>query len=194
MRIDVMTDIETLGTNADSTIIQIAAIAFDIKTGEEIARFNKVADISKNERPLNVSGSTLQWWTNVNAELFKELLHSGEDSSEDVLLHFYAWLKGLSDDPRNLYLWGNGILFDNKMIQHQFESLGLTYPIFYRNDRDVRTIVELTSHKTGLSEKALRDRYYDENLVAHNAFDDCINQINMVVNCYKELMVSEVAV
>lgn len=38
-RIDIMCDLETLGTKADSTIIQIAAIAFDIYGGKELSFF-----------------------------------------------------------------------------------------------------------------------------------------------------------
>ncbi|EJQ43996.1 hypothetical protein IEQ_04783 [Bacillus cereus BAG6X1-2] len=187
MRLDIMTDIETLGTNSDSTIIQISAIAFDIETGEYHEEFNRVADISKNVNPIQVTGATLQWWSNTNIELYKQLLNSGMGSSEKILLDFNIWLKNLSHQG-DLYLWGNGILFDNKMIQHQFELLGLTYPIFYKNDRDVRTIVDLASKKLGVSEKELKKQFEDENLVHHNAFDDVKYQINLVAGCYKTLI------
>lgn len=189
MRLDVMTDIETLGTNSDSTIIQISAIAFDIKTGEHISKFNQIVDITKNERPLKVTGRTIKWWLNTNKELFAELINSGEHSSEQVLRNFYDWVTGLAPlaQINNVYLWGNGILFDNKMIQHQLESIGLSYPIFFRNDRDLRTLVELTSFKLGIGEKELKSRYEDDSLVAHNAFDDVVYQINLAVGCYKEL-------
>lgn len=187
MRLDIMTDIETLGTNSDSTIVQISAIAFDIETGEYHADFNQIADISKNVNPIKVTGATIQWWTNTNVDLFKELLNGGTESSEQILFDFSRWLEILAGNA-DLYLWGNGILFDNKMIQHQFELLGLKYPIFYKNDRDVRTIVDLASKKLGVSEKELKKQFEDENLVHHNAFDDVKYQINLVVGCYKTLI------
>lgn len=187
MRIDVMVDIETLGTKSDSTIFQISAIAFDIKNGEHISKFNKIADISKNEGyEMSVDGGTLLWWLNTDKELLTKLLNEGEGSSTDLLGEFYNWLVSI-DLLGELYLWGNGILFDNKMIQHQLESIGLKYPISYRNDRDVRTLVDLASVKLGLSNREIRERYYDASLTPHNAFDDVINQINLVVGCYKEL-------
>jgi hypothetical protein len=190
MRLDIMTDIETLGTNSDSTIIQISAIAFDINTGEHIAKFNQIADITKNEKPVNVTADTIIWWLKTNKELFIELLNGGEESSEQVLRNFYSWITSLLplSEINNIYLWGNGILFDNKMIQHQLESVGLIYPIFYRNDRDLRTLVELASVKLGISEKELKERFNDDSLVAHNAFDDVIYQINLATNCYRELI------
>lgn len=189
MRLDIMTDIETLGTDSDSTIIQISAIAFDIRTGEHRARFNQIADISKNKSPLKVTGDTLKWWLKTDKELFTELLNSGTDSSEDVLRNFYRWLIPLNViNERELYLWGNGILFDNKMIQRQLESNGFRYPIYYRNDRDLRTLVELTSFKLGITEDELRAKYRDETLIAHNAYHDVINQITLAVHCFNELV------
>lgn len=186
MRIDVMVDIETLGTKADSTIIQISAIAFDIKTGEHISKFNKIADISKNEDyEMNVTGGTLVWWLNTNKELLTDLLNKGKGSSYELLQRFHSWLDDFSS--MDIHLWGNGILFDNKMIQHQLESIGLDYPIKYKHDRDVRTIVDLTCAKLGVDEKELRNMCYDPGLEPHDAFNDVVNQINLVVNCYKEL-------
>lgn len=187
MRKDIMVDIETLGNKIDSTIIQISAVSFDIHSGKIHETFNEVADISKNESKVNVTGSTLQWWINTNSELFSELLTKGEQSSEDVTRNFHTWLVGIVSDQKDLYLWGNGILFDNAIIRHKFESIGLDYPIFYRNDRDVRTILELASNKLEILERVLRDSIYDKELVAHDAFNDVINQVALVTHCYKVL-------
>jgi hypothetical protein len=182
-----MTDIETLGTNSDSTIIQISAIAFDILTGEHLSAFNQIVDITKNKE-MNVTGSTIKWWLNTNKDLLQELLNRGEYSSEQVLKNFHKWLRGLNSGENEVYLWGNGILFDNKMIQHQLEQIGLDYPIYYKNDRDVRTLVDLTSRKLGITEKELKDRYNDDSLVGHNALDDVKYQIKLVTGCYEILI------
>lgn len=197
-RIDIMVDIETLGTSPDSTVIQIASMAFDIQTGEVKDKFNMIADIEKNELPISATGGTIKWWLNTNADLFKKLLNEGNASSEEVIKYFYNWINKLRQKEMNekkdltllgdLYLWGNGILFDNKIIQHQMKMVGLDYPIFYRNDRDVRTIVDLAGAKSGLSEKELKAKFNDESLVAHNAFDDVIYQIGLVSGCYNMLI------
>ncbi|MGD1416455.1 3'-5' exonuclease [Bacillus stercoris] len=187
-RVDIMVDIETLGKESDSTIIQISAIAFDILTGDHISTFNEIADIEKNEMSLEIDASTLKWWLKTNKELLTNLLNSGWYSSETVLELFGEWLRTQSNDIKNVYLWGNGILFDNKMIQHQMELNGYEYPIFYKNDRDVRTVVDLASVKLGLSEKELKDKLKDNSLVEHNALDDVRYQIRLVVECYKTLI------
>ena len=192
-RIDVMVDIETLGNKTNSTIFQIGAIAFDIRTGKHIDKFNRIADIEENEQQLQVSASTLKWWLKTNKELFEELLNSGGGSSEDIVLEFHTWLVGIQNyyGVDNVYLWGNGILFDNKMLQFHMENLGVHYPIHFRNDRDVRTLLELTSFKTGLSERDIKDAVKDEELVAHNAYDDVVKQINIAHKCYKVLVEDE---
>ncbi len=188
MRRDIMVDIETLGKKSDSTIFQISAISFDINTGEHYEVFNQIADVEKNIFDLKVDGSTLKWWLNTDRNLLTMLLNEGEESSEKILENFYEWLiHQSSNDMKDVYLWGNGILFDNKMIQTQLENLGAGYPIFYKNDRDVRTIVELASMKSGISEKELKDQYNDGLLVAHNALDDVKYQIKLAVGCYSIL-------
>ena len=190
MRIDIMTDIETLGTHSDSQIIQIAACAFNIETGEIISQFNECVDICNGEH-IKVTGNTLSWWLKTNSELLSEIIKVGNETSKSlkqVLTDFdnfiYQW--DLVEN-NEIYLWGNGILFDNKMIQAQMESVGLKYPIFYRNDRDMRTIVDLACKKMGISEKELREGFNDDSLVAHNAFDDVKYQINIVTKCYRIL-------
>lgn len=186
MRTDIMVDIETLGNKTDSTIFQIAAIAFDIKTGATIGSFNKIADIEQNSITYT-TGSTLKWWLNTNKELLTDLLNKGKGSSEQLLIDFHEWLTDAKLNS-DVYLWGNGILFDNKMIQHQFEDAGLEYPIFYKNDRDVRTIVDLAGEKLGISEKELKDKFKNKELVEHDAFDDVKYQIDLVVGCYDLLV------
>lgn len=187
MRKDIMVDIETLGTDSDATVFQISAISFDIETGEYHSIFNKIADVEKN-RELKIDGSTLKWWLNTDKELLTRLLNEGDGSSDELLRDFHKWLISQSEDIKNVYLWGNGILFDNKIIQHQLDSIGLEYPVFYRNDRDVRTIVDITSKKLGLSEKELKSKYDDNSLTKHDAINDVKYQINLVVNCYNELI------
>src|SRR5690606_14064901 len=104
-RVDIMVDIETLGKESDSTITQVSAIAFDILTGDYIDIFNMIADIEKNSEPINVDGSTLKWWMNTNHDLLKELLLSGDKSSEQILREFQRWIKSFyGNNSKNVYL------------------------------------------------------------------------------------------
>lgn len=185
-----MVDIETLGKKVDSTIIQIAAASFNIETGEILNIFNQKADIARNKE-LVVDGDTLKWWLNTDKELLSKILNAGELSSRDVLEEFRNWLVTgvpLGSDLKDLYLWGNGILFDNRMIKYQLEAIGWKYPIYYRNDRDFKTLLDLAAKKLKITEEELKDKLKRIDLVKHDAFDDVRQQISTACECYKVLV------
>ena len=191
-RIDVMVDLETLGTRYDAAIFQIAAASFDIESGVVINDFNAIADLSKLTAEDGViKGDTLKWWLDTDKELFVELLAASEYTPKEMITSFHDWLSSLASSYEDVCLWGNGIIFDNAIIRHKMEGYGLNYPIHYHNDRDVRTIFELAQHKTGLSRYELRDKIYDKSLKAHDAVNDVTNQIKLVSKCYRILTKGE---
>ncbi|SNS22653.1 protein of unknown function [Anaerovirgula multivorans] len=180
-RTDIMVDIETLGNKPDSNIIQLAAATFDIRTGYVGRIFNECANITMNET-MKTTGSTIKWWLNTNKELLQDILNRGSMSSDDLVRCFCRWL---NEQEGAVYLWGDGTLFDNNLIRTQMENLGLKYPINYRNDRDVRTILELAYTKVGKTREQFLARYENNN--AHDAIDDVLHQIEIVTDCYNIL-------
>ena len=187
MRTDIMVDIETLGTKTGATIFQIAAASFDITTGEVKDTVNLTGDIAKYDT-LAVDGSTLKWWLDTDADLLKTLLSGGTLTEKELLTSLLSWMYAQAPDNKDVYLWGNGILFDNVKISDLCAKHDVSYPIFYRNDRDVRTILELASLKSGLTEKELRASVQAENERKHDAFDDVMFQIRLVQKCYEIVM------
>lgn len=192
MRADVMLDIETLGTKEGATIFQIAAVSFDITTGETREEINLIGDIAKFPN-LTVDGSTLKWWLDTDKVLLHELLTTGTLSETELLTQFRDWLvaQSITGDMKDVYLWGNGILFDNVKIQHALNNVGLSYPIRYTNDRDVRTILELASLKSGISLNDIRNSVVSEDEKLHDAYDDVKRQIRLVHKCYGILIGEE---
>lgn len=188
MRIDIMTDIETLGRGDNTTVFQIAACAFDITTGKILNTFNQIANIEKDKN-IPIDGGTLIWWLKTNKTLLTELLDKGNVSQEDMFVNFKDWIEELSDDEANVFLWGNGILFDNKLIQSKMKQYGIEYPIFYRNDRDMRTIVELAALKTGVkTEKEFRTINRGKEYVEHDGLDDVKAQIDVLSKAWNILL------
>lgn len=187
-RVDIMVDIETLGVGSDAFTFQIAACAFDIATGEIINTFNESLDIEQLN-DITVKGATLLWWLKTNKELLYKLLSQGTIPSEEKLFgKMVEWVNQLPGGLTAKFLWGNGILFDNNIIRTHCERYHLTYPIYYRNDRDMRTLLELASIKTGLPELEIKKQFGANDVVAHDAFDDVRNQISIVSACYKLLI------
>lgn len=177
-RIDIMVDLETLGLKQGATIFQIAAAAFDIKTGEIVHTFDKVASIYCTN-DLKIEGGTLEFWLNQNRELFFKLQERANGCPNQLVGDFWRWLTTFTDrEDTDVYLWGNGILNDNAWLQHAFEENGLDYPIFFRNNRDTRTLREVTELKALILDKEFT---YEKVGTLHDAMDDVRSQVNMVV-------------
>ena len=190
-RIDIMVDIETLGKGDNPPVFQIAACAFDITTGEIFDKINILADARTFN---NIEGNTLIWWLNTNSKLLIKLLNDGcgnNNTEKDIIIQFVNWVNKFPDsygiDPCKVYLWGNGILFDNRIISGKCRHYGITYPIAYYSDRDMRTIVELASKKKGFTDDREYRKTVENDGIAHDAFDDVKYQIKVVCQAYKDL-------
>lgn len=181
--IHVMVDLETLGTKEGATIFQIAASVFNMETGELGDSINLIADIEKLD--LIADGSTLKWWLNTNKELLAKLVNEGSISEEHMLDMFGIWIicRSKTKDMKDVYLWGNGILFDNAKIQGLYRKYNRKYPIYYKNDRDVRTLVELACERVGMTEHELKETVPSEG-ESHDALNDVRWQAKLVSKCY----------
>lgn len=171
-RIDIAIDLETLATTNSPIITQIAAVAFDIKTGAILREFNLAIDIESSIKAgLDFSADTLKWWLKQDKEAQEKALF-GEASLKSSLNNFSRWIYAVSENKIGaVYLWGNGILADNTWVKSAYTAVGLQYPIHYRNDRDVRTINELAAIKMNTTVKDIQDRIPNDG-VKHDALSD----------------------
>lgn len=186
----IMVDLETLGKGYRPPILQIAACLFDVETGEIFDTFDHTADIRSLK---NIEGDTLSWWLETDKELLANLVargHSVADGGfpEKELIEMFAnWVKGQANGCP-IYFWGNGILFDNRIIKEKCEQYNLQYPIPYNCDVDMRTIIELAARKTGFeSQKDYRNQFLRSGL-EHDAMSDVLHQVKCVCQAYQDLM------
>ena len=79
-------------------------------------------------------------------------------------------------------VWGNGATFDNVLLRNSYEKTMIACPWRYRNDRDVRTIVEL-GKAVGCTPR------YEIPFegAEHNALDDALHQIKYVSIIWQKL-------
>ena len=175
-RIEVMVDLETLGHDTNTPIIMIAWIVFSFENTDLLQRKIYV----KHDRA-EINLETLQWWLKTDASLLKDILDNGEMNERDALTQFVESIMELKE-TYDVQLWGNGILFDNAIIQGKCQRYGLTYPIDYDKDRDVRTLVDMYITKYGVTKAFLKELFKPTR--EHDAMDDCIAQINMVKHLY----------
>lgn len=170
---DVMLDLETTGRTPGCAIIQIAAVPFNINTGEISTNVFKMAinldHQLKSGKGFTYCPNTYKWWMKENPKLFKELSQSKLKYNQ-VGSEFQSWFKKLekSDDIR---VWGNSNRFDLGIIDGWYrKSIGWKFEPFWNtwNERDVRTIASLDP-----------DIKKNTKFVGtkHNAIDDCKHQI-----------------
>ena len=192
-------DLETLGTSGPNfQVIQYSLLEFNIENGDPIAEYNWYVDIYKNN-DIVANADTLKFWishTDVLLNIFdcckKERFGKPE---EEILRKIFQILHcekhdGVGDDS---FLWGNGILFDNRILYDKCFKYGIEYPIFFRNDQDVRTIFKLTMEKLGMTSRDINDfcsKKYGTG-ITHNAIDDCRHEARVISFCRNSLLSKE---
>jgi hypothetical protein len=136
---DLMIDIETLGNKSGSVILSLAAVEFDLDTGETgvMEFYQKIELQSALDAGLKINASTLQWWMEQKPEALKELF-SGEPNSLEVVLSQFTTFYNMLDNPR---VWGNGARFDLGILEDAYEAIGQNVPWGFRSEMDVRTLV-----------------------------------------------------
>lgn len=181
----VMLDLETMGVSKNAVITRIAAVVFDINTGETSDQFSATINAKSSvQAGLVVDGQTIQWWlqqdANVIQENFIESLQAGLPL-QDVLNLFDQFIKEIKTkhDKRYCLLWGNGASADLTWLSSAYNACHKTTPWEYWNERDVRTLVWMAESVRKCYAK--RDEKFKGS--KHDPLQDCLHQIKYVVKC-----------
>lgn len=184
-RIDVMLDLETLSTKQSANVIQISAVTFDLTNDNfsDIRTFNQCCELS-SER--TTDQDTLAWWNETNHDLLANLLRDGAGCDQLTAVHnFQHWIFELQNEYNMVYVWGNGSTFDNAKIENMCEQYKLKYPVNYKCNMDLRTLIRVAGITTNLGEDYLKDIAFEGD--EHNALDDCKHQIKIAHRCINEM-------
>lgn len=168
-KIDVMVDLETLGTRPGDVILQIGAVVFDRETGDLSGdQFCENIDMEDSARHgFRIEPRTIQWWMGQDKDAIYEVFNGGSPVRV-VLDMFSSWILQQTDKPlKDICLWGNGPTFDNAMLRAHYQILEKHVPWNFRNDRCFRTYCDLN----GIDHKRLP---FDG--VRHTALQDAIHQ------------------
>lgn len=165
---DVMVDLETLGTEINSVILTIGAVKFNRADpprypAEKKDAFYRRVDIESCKRlGLKIDPATMEWWNNQNASSRDEAFNVNDRRElKAVLEQFSLWLGQCGK------IWSHGASFDIPILENAYRLCQLPCPWKYYNVRDTRTIYDLA----GLNNK---DLPVDRN---HHALFDCYRQI-----------------
>lgn len=163
MGLEVMLDLETLGTGNNACILSIGAVKFD-PYGDGFppdAPFEIFVDPkSCMDAGLQLDASTVLWWMHPDRDEAREVFVDKELKPLDqALFLFEAWMGG--DRP----VWGNGATFDNVILRNAYKAAGRRCPWHFRNDRCYRTMAAV-----------FPDAKWERIGTHHSAVDDAATQ------------------
>jgi hypothetical protein len=172
---DLMIDLEGLATGPDTTILTIAAQAFD-PFGSGWYPQHYYARIDLDSQPdRRIEQGTLEWWATQPAaaknEAFAEDNRVPLDRALDELGRL-IW--------HSKRIWAQGPTYDMNILEHAYKSYNKPIPWKYFAVRDSRTVFSLWP---GLEKPP----------TSHHALEDCRRQIGLLQTTLQYLKVKELA-
>ncbi len=172
-----MIDLETLGTKSNSVVMSIAAIPFNLDTGEMSDKPFKVnIDLNSSlAAGLEVSGDTVQWWLTQRQEILG-LMFTDAVHLANALIAFNDYIEEHFVAPP--IVWGNSARFDLGLLENLYQKMNIMPKWKFRDERCYRTINSLfLSIQTASEDKT----------DAHNPIVDCRYQIKRLCLIWKHL-------
>lgn len=197
--LDLMIDLETMGTRPSAPIVSIGAVLFDPRgfdTWEGLRKrsFLRLIDLEDACMYGQVEGSTLKWWLRNPDAAIKRLVDGSQVDLKRALndLYMYAYDRSyaspLAEEYRGLpttsFVWAKSPDFDLKILEEAALATGLRHPFFFANYRCVRTAQDLAFPDGPESRPDFNDGIH------HDAADDAVAQALMVQACYQRLGLS----
>lgn len=167
--IDVMIDLETLGTTSETPVVSIGAAFFDIEKKLMGPTFYMILEINEQiARGRKPTGDTLRWWMS-QADAAKRVFHEKAKPPLEVLQTFVMWYKQVNPKA---HAWGNGSSFDISIMDHIMREYKIDPPWGYNRIMDLRTFKRFQG----------KGEYIQKSGTAHNALDDAVSQAQYVLD------------
>lgn len=164
---DIMCDLETLGTTADSVLL---SAGFVIARNNEIVATHEVFFDLRDQfvggsYVRRVDPSTLLWWFDQEDTARQAQINVDRIPFRDAIYNIGAWMHANGVNDKTLF-WGNGSDFDVAMLCHAFKQVGVPTPWQFWNHRCFRTVKSMYKN---IKPKKVND---------HTALNDAINQMD----------------
>lgn len=174
-KLDVMIDIETLGTTANSVIATIGAMKFNrrdrLKPMEEMSSFYRRIDIdSCSGKGMITDEETVKWWQNQDEKSRDEIYNPADRIPIEQALHELSSF--ILENPVGESIWAQGPHFDCTILENAYRKCNLPVPWKFWAVRDCRTILDIADVR-------LKDVPGD---YPHHSLYDCYKQI-VAVKC-----------
>ncbi len=176
-----MLDLESMGNEGNGALVSLAAVEFDINTGETGLEFYTKIDLESSIKAgLTLNADTIMWWLQQSESARASLYADKGMSLSQALFEFAKFLELL--DLGSLQLWGNSPRFDMTLLESAYKAVGKKIPWKFRNERCVRTLVSFFPE--------LKKSIPFEG-VPHHPIDDCKHQIKYCTAIHKRIVVDK---
>ncbi len=135
--VDVMIDIETLGTRPGCCILSIAAVPFSLTAPLE-SFYERISIDSCIAAGLTVDDNTVAWWKKQDPVAMEEAF-SGTAPIAEVLQRLNDYLATLG----TVRVWGNGASFDVPLLEAALSACSMKPKWSYTNSLCYRTLKNL---------------------------------------------------
>jgi hypothetical protein len=157
-----MIDCETLGTAADSVILSLGAVRFDLESDDidDEGFYRSISVESNLDYKRRIQEDTLIWWLDQSSEA-KAVFTEPKETLQTALCEFSDWL---GDDKA--CVWSCGADFDLPMVAHAYRQIIVDVPWKFWNSRCYRTYKNLPGAerikvpRQGTHHNALQDAIY----------------------------------
>ena len=170
---DVMLDLETLGTQPGCVILTLGAVKFNpYKIEQEPGPGLYIRpDVDEQiARGREVQEDTLEWWTRQNEEVREEALGTeGRVPVEQMYRELNRFLVGVDN------IWAQGPVFDIAILENLYKQYGWPTPWQFWQISDSRTLFKVHGDPRKKTE------------LLHNALADCVSQAEAVQKVYHRL-------
>lgn len=158
MTLDIMFDLETLGTSPGCVVLALGAYAFDPAGNDEVrvpehSFYELIEPEDQIRKGLVMEWSTIQWWMK-QSDAAREANFSQQMNPwllQGTAERFTNWV-----DPygAGVNVWCNGASFDFPILKEAFKRVGYKLPWEFRNEKDARTVYRLAKTRVGKFEGA----------------------------------------
>lgn len=160
---NLMIDLETMGTSPNSPILQIGAVIFDAdKMYETFMEY-----IRPNFNLCKPDIETLIWWSEQDAPM---PLNPDGVSYPEMIQRLKTWMHGVNIT----HVWANSPSFDLVIMEAQARAYDITLPFKFYQYRDCRTAA-------AVAPGAARPMA----VVKHDALADAVSQARWMMNIHE---------
>lgn len=174
---DIMLDLESLGTRPDCAILTLGAVKFDPYTVDSFgdSLYHRIDVDEQLALGREVQEDTLAWWGQQAQDVREEALsEEGRVSLETLYRDLNRFCVGVTN------IWCQGPAFDIVILENIYRQQGWPTPWQFWQIRDSRTLFGVHGDPREKGKAGL-----------HNALEDCISQAQGVQEIYRRLKISK---